>query len=130
MRTEFAKYEGAGNDFILIDNRGEGFTPDPRLIARLCDRHFGIGADGVMTLSRSAGTDCAMRYFNADGSEGEMCGNGARCFALFAEHLGIGGEGKRFTAADGLHTARILRTETAPLAALAAILYERGDMER
>ncbi len=113
MRTEFAKYEGAGNDFILIDNRGEGFTPDPRLIARLCDRHFGIGADGVMTLSRSAGTDCAMRYFNADGSEGEMCGNGARCFALFAEHLGIGGEGKRFTAADGLHTARILRTEGA-----------------
>ena len=111
MRTEFAKYEGAGNDFILIDNRGEGFTPDPRLIARLCDRHFGIGADGVMTLSRSAGTDCAMRYFNADGSEGEMCGNGARCFALFAEHLGIGGERKRFTAADGLHTARILRTE-------------------
>ena len=113
MRTEFAKYEGAGNDFILIDNRGEGFTPDPRLIARLCDRHFGIGADGVMTLSRSAGTDCAMRYFNADGSEGEMCGNGARCFALFAEHLGIGGERKRFTAADGLHTARILRTEGA-----------------
>ena len=113
MRTEFAKYEGAGNDFILIDNRDEGFTPDPRLIARLCDRHFGIGADGVMTLSRSAGTDCAMRYFNADGSEGEMCGNGARCFALFAEHLGIGGERKRFTAADGLHTARILRTEGA-----------------
>lgn len=76
----FAKYEGAGNDFILIDNREGIFTPDAETIARLCDRHFGIGADGLMTLSRSAEMDCSMRYYNADGSEGEMCGNGARCF--------------------------------------------------
>ena len=111
MQTEFAKYEGAGNDFILIDNRNGVFTPEPGLIARLCDRHFGIGADGVMTLAHSAEIDCSMRYYNADGSEGEMCGNGARCFTLFAEHLGIGGETKFFDAADGLHTARILRTK-------------------
>ena len=111
MQTEFAKYEGAGNDFILIDNRNGVFTPEPGLIARLCDRHFGIGADGVMTLTHSAEIDCSMRYYNADGSEGEMCGNGARCFTLFAEHLGIGGETKFFDAADGLHTARILRTK-------------------
>ena len=110
MRTTFAKYEGAGNDFILIDNREGIFTPDAETIARLCDRHFGIGADGLMTLSRSAEMDCSMRYYNADGSEGEMCGNGARCFSLFAEHLGIGGETKYFDAADGLHTARIRRT--------------------
>lgn len=113
MRTAFAKYEGAGNDFILIDNRDGGFTPEATLIARLCDRHFGIGADGVMTLSRNAEIDCSMRYYNADGSEGEMCGNGARCFALFAEHLGIGGETKFFDAPDGLHTARIRRTKGA-----------------
>lgn len=109
MRTEFAKYEGAGNDFILIDNREGGFTPRAELIAALCDRHFGIGADGLMTLARNAEIDCSMRYYNADGSEGEMCGNGARCFALFAEHRGIGGETKFFDAADGLHTARIRR---------------------
>ncbi|MBR2216888.1 MAG: diaminopimelate epimerase [Alistipes sp.] len=111
MRTEFTKYEGAGNDFILIDNRDGVFTPEAEAIARLCDRHFGIGADGVMTLARSAEIDCSMRYYNADGSEGEMCGNGARCFALFAEHLGIGGETKYFDAADGLHTARIRRSK-------------------
>ena len=89
MQTAFAKYEGAGNDFILIDNREGGFTPRAELIAALCDRHFGIGADGLMTLARNAEIDCSMRYYNADGSEGEMCGNGARCFTLFAEHRGI-----------------------------------------
>ena len=89
----FAKYEGAGNDFILLDLRNGGATPQSAEIARLCDRHFGIGADGLMTLAASAvsGCDCSMRYYNADGSPGEMCGNGARCFALFAHHLGIGG---------------------------------------
>lgn len=107
MRTIFAKYEGAGNDFILIDDREGLFTLDPRFIARLCDRHRGIGADGLMTLRCSARLDCSMRYFNADGSEGEMCGNGARCFALFAEHLGIGGDTKCFDATDGAHQARI-----------------------
>jgi len=101
MQTEFTKYEGAGNDFILIDNRDGVFTPDAAVIARLCDRHFGIGADGLMTLARNAEIDCSMRYYNADGSEGEM----------FAHHLGIGGETKYFDAADGLHTARICRSK-------------------
>ena len=84
----FAKYEGAGNDFILLDLRNGGATPQSAEIARLCDRHFGIGADGLMTLAASAvsGCDCSMRYYNADGSPGEMCGNGGRCFALFAHH--------------------------------------------
>lgn len=107
MLVTFVKYEGAGNDFILIDDREELFNADARLIAALCDRHFGIGADGLMTLRRSVEMDCSMRYYNADGSPGEMCGNGARCFALFAEHLGIGGETKYFDATDGMHTARI-----------------------
>ncbi|WP_300735908.1 diaminopimelate epimerase [uncultured Alistipes sp.] len=131
MRREFAKYEGAGNDFILIDNRDGGFTPDAGLIARLCDRHFGIGADGLMTLTRNAEIDCSMRYYNADGSLGEMCGNGARCFALFAEHLGIGGETKFFDATDGLHTARIRRTKGAwgeiEVAMIAVREIRRGD---
>lgn len=112
MRTAFAKYEGAGNDFIVVDTRDNGFRPDAAQIARLCDRHFGIGADGLMTLSSSRDADCAMRYYNADGSEGEMCGNGARCFALFAEHLGIGGPMKRFDATDGRHEALVLRSDT------------------
>ena len=84
MLVSFVKYEGAGNDFILIDDREELFSADARLIAALCDRHFGIGADGLMTLQRSVEMDCSMRYYNADGSPGEMCGNGARCFAIFA----------------------------------------------
>ena len=111
MLVSFVKYEGAGNDFILIDDREELFSADARLIAALCDRHFGIGADGLMTLRRSVEMDCSMRYYNADGSPGEMCGNGARCFALFAEHLGIGGETKYFDATDGMHTARIRRAK-------------------
>lgn len=111
MQTKFAKYEGAGNDFILIDARHGGFTAQSNLIARLCDRHFGIGADGVMTLTQSDTLECLMRYFNADGSEGEMCGNGARCFTLFAEHLGIGGVVKHFEALDGHHAAHILAVE-------------------
>lgn len=111
MLVKFVKYEGAGNDFILIDDRGEVFRPGARHIAALCDRHFGIGADGLMTLRRSAELDCSMRYYNADGSAGEMCGNGARCFALFAEHLGIGGETKFFDATDGVHTAHIRRAQ-------------------
>lgn len=108
MRIEFAKYEGAGNDFILIDARDFDPFMEGSTIVGLCDRHFGIGADGLMTLRRSTELDCSMRYYNADGSEGEMCGNGGRCFALFAEHLGIGGETKYFDAPDGLHTAKIL----------------------
>ncbi|MDE6375335.1 MAG: diaminopimelate epimerase [Alistipes sp.] len=112
MRIPFSKYEGAGNDFILVDDRRKILSPEPREIARLCDRHFGIGADGLMTLTESDRHDCAMHYYNADGSPGEMCGNGARCFALFAEHLGIGGRTKRFEATDGIHEATILSRET------------------
>lgn len=114
MLTKFVKYEGAGNDFILIDNRDGLFEADPGRIARLCDRHFGIGADGLMTL----GTDCEegvaarMRYYNSDGSSGEMCGNGARCFTLFARHLGLCDEECLFRATDGLHHARILSADS------------------
>ena len=91
MLVKFVKYEGAGNDFILIDDRGEVFRPGARRIAALCDRHFGIGADGLMTLRRSAELDCSMRYYNADGSAGEMCGNGARCICRYGYETGLSG---------------------------------------
>lgn len=111
MPIPFAKYEGAGNDFILIDNRKGVFVPTGDVIAHLCDLHFGIGADGLITLGAAEGYACAMRYYNADGSEGEMCGNGARCFALFASHLGIGEKNIRFVAADGPHTAVLCQVD-------------------
>lgn len=107
MLLEFAKYEGAGNDFILIDARDRTFTAESKMIARMCNRHFGIGADGLMTLARSERYDCSMRYYNADGSVGEMCGNGGRCFALFAHHRGLGSLQLQFEALDGPHTARL-----------------------
>ena len=90
----FTKMNGAGNDFILIDNRTGDINLDPSQIARLCDRHRGIGADGVLLLELPANrADFRMRYFNADGGEAEMCGNGARCFARFANRV-AGAKGK------------------------------------
>jgi diaminopimelate epimerase len=82
----FTKMNGAGNDFVLFDNRGGEIALDAEQIARLCDRHRGIGADGVLLLEKAQnGADFRMRYYNADGGEAEMCGNGARCFARFAD---------------------------------------------
>jgi len=90
----FTKMDGAGNDFILVDNRAGDVHLDRSQIAHLCDRHRGIGADGILLLENpSKHGDFRMRYFNADGGEAEMCGNGARCFARFANKVG-GVEGK------------------------------------
>jgi diaminopimelate epimerase len=90
----FTKMDGAGNDFILIDNRAGDIHLDRRQIAHLCDRHRGIGADGILLLENPTNhADFRMRYFNADGGEAEMCGNGARCFARFANKM-AGAEGK------------------------------------
>ena len=85
----FTKMNGAGNDFILFDNRSGDIDLDRNQIARLCDRHLGIGADGILLLLNPTNhADFRMRYFNADGGEAEMCGNGARCFARFANKVG------------------------------------------
>lgn len=112
MVISFGKYEGAGNDFILIDKRTIEFEPIPKMVAALCDRHFGIGADGMMLLSIGRGeAEFDMRYFNSDGHEATMCGNGGRCITLFAHHLGIGGRNKRFSSVDGLHRASLLRCD-------------------
>src|SRR5947209_15700874 len=90
----FTKMNGAGNDFILLDNRAGDVHLDRNDIARLCDRHRGIGADGILLLETASNkADFRMRYFNADGGEAEMCGNGARCFARFADKV-AGAPGK------------------------------------
>lgn len=107
MKLKFQKYQGTGNDFILIDNRDGQFPCDNQAITLLCDRHFGIGADGLLLLETIDGYDFRMVYYNSDGSPATMCGNGGRCIAAFANRLGIVGPNAHFMAADGPHNARI-----------------------
>ena len=105
---KFYKYQGAGNDFVLIDFRNDSLENiDNTLIAQLCDRRFGIGADGLMLLKSSDAHDFEMVYHNADGNVGSMCGNGGRCIVAFAKHLGIVDSETNFLAVDGPHYAKI-----------------------
>ncbi len=108
MRTEFFKYQGTGNDFVIIDNRnGHNLNLSQDQVKKLCDRKFGIGADGLMLLNDKPGFDFEMVYFNSDGRVGTMCGNGGRCLIKFAETIGIQKETYKFIATDGEHEARI-----------------------
>lgn len=105
---KFYKYQGVGNDFIIIDNRNLQFKVNNLgLVAHLCDRRFGIGADGLMLLQSSETADFEMLYYNADGKPGSMCGNGGRCIVAFAKRLGIIENETHFTAMDGLHYATL-----------------------
>ncbi|NCC72366.1 MAG: diaminopimelate epimerase [Sphingobacteriia bacterium] len=108
MQLSFFKYHGAGNDFIIADNRNFAFRPVQSTVEQLCDRHFGIGADGLILLEKDDHTDFMMRYFNPDGLEATMCGNGGRCIVSFAAFLGIIRKKTIFTATDGRHEAEIL----------------------
>ena len=108
MKLPFYKYQGTGNDFILIDNRSLKWQPSTSDILFLCSRHFGIGADGLILLSVQNGYDFGMTYFNSDGKESTMCGNGGRCMTAFAHFLGLIKSEAYFGAIDGDHIARIL----------------------
>lgn len=109
MTIPFHKYQGTGNDFVLLDQRTQLYLTreDQSLIERLCDRRFGIGADGLMLLQKTEGYDFEMIYFNADGRESTMCGNGGRCICAFAKYLGVVENSAYFMAIDGAHQANI-----------------------
>jgi diaminopimelate epimerase len=107
MQLTFYKYQGTGNDFILIDNRVNGIELAGEQVKLLCDRRFGIGADGLMLLESEPGVDFRMVYYNSDGRLSSFCGNGGRCITAFARRLGVVEDTARFTASDGLHEARI-----------------------
>lgn len=109
MTVEFYKYHGAGNDFIMLDGRVRRLKLDPKNIKHLCDRRFGIGSDGLMILSNHPDFDFVMTYYNSDGHEGSMCGNGGRCIIAFANMMGINKKSLNFLAVDGPHKGEILQ---------------------
>ncbi len=110
MRLHFHKYQGTGNDFILLDNREGTIRLTRAQVAALCHRRFGIGADGLMLLEEATGADFRMVYYNSDGGESTMCGNGGRCITAFARALGVIGHEASFLAVDGPHGATIGET--------------------
>jgi diaminopimelate epimerase len=116
MQLHFCKYQGTGNDFVMIDNRSEFFPKnDIQLIAHLCDRRFGIGGDGLILLENDPNADFKMVYYNSDGNQSTMCGNGGRCLVAFAKKLKVIDNKAVFNAVDGLHNASVSEDEIVSL---------------
>ena len=108
MKIEFFKYQGTGNDFVILENRNHQYdTLTPKQVKHICNRRFGVGADGLMLLNNHAELDFEMIYFNADGNESSMCGNGGRCLVQFAKSQGMHKSIYQFMAIDGKHEADI-----------------------
>lgn len=108
MKILFFKYQGTGNDFVILDNRNNQYNAFTKEDIRfLCDRRFGIGGDGLMLLNLHPDFDFEMKYYNADGGESSMCGNGGRCLVRFAHDMGIAKTTYRFLAVDGAHEAEV-----------------------
>lgn len=107
MTISFVKYHGTGNDFSLIDNRENDIVLSTEQISNICNRRFGIGCDGLIYILPSDQYDFEMKYYNADGKEGSMCGNGGRCITAFAYHLGIISKYAHFKAIDGEHKSTV-----------------------
>lgn len=130
MKIQFAKYQGTGNDFVIIDNRDkkyDGLTKEQ--VALLCDRRFGIGADGLMLLNAHPDYDFEMKYYNSDGRESSMCGNGGRCLTKFANDIGVIKSDYKFIAVDGKHEASINLDGTVALRMndVNDVQYNRGN---
>lgn len=115
MTVKFYKYQGTGNDFVMIDNRNYKLNNERATIAKLCDRRFGIGGDGLIYLQDKEGFDFEMVYFNSDGNESTMCGNGGRCLIRFAHDQGLIADRCKFLAIDGEHEGQILGNGTVQL---------------
>ena len=115
MLISFSKYHGAGNDFVIVDGRNESINLSTQQISFLCHRQFGIGADGLMLLESDSNYDFKMRYFNSDGNESTMCGNGGRCLVKFANKLGLINNETLFVGIDGEHMAQIVNENTVRL---------------
>jgi diaminopimelate epimerase len=119
MLIPFSKYHGTGNDFIMIDNRSLGLELNQKQIAQLCDRRFGIGADGLILLEVEDSI-VKMVYYNSDGAPSSMCGNGGRCFVTFCQNLEVLSESGEFLAVDGMHPFKMVGTE---------VSLKMGDVE-
>ena len=130
MKIIFSKYQGTGNDFIIIDNRNNQYDNlSNQEVKLLCDRRFGIGADGLMLLNNQEGFDFEMKYYNADGRESSMCGNGGRCLVKFASDIGIIKSEYKFIAIDGQHRASINTDGTVSLKMndVSHVKYDHGN---